>query len=153
MQKKDDKVVNKTGYKKAGQRKKDRNRFAKKVQMLNYAACAKNGKPFNYIQLAGMLPISFLAFTLLIGRKLGPKRGLLFFSFWLLASGRQWAKSILLFLTLRLPSRRGFVNPVLHSTRHGTWCNRAVAFESQWMKVVEFNLWQSPSPRDLLASN
>ena len=79
MQKKDDKVVNKTAYKKEGQRKKDRNRFAKKVQMLTYAACAKNGKPFYYIQLAGMLPISFLAFTLLIDRKPGQKQGLLVF--------------------------------------------------------------------------
>ena len=63
--------------------------------MLTYAAYAKNGKPFNYIQLAGMLPISFLAFNLLTGRKLGPKRGLFFF--WLLASGRQWAKPIAVF--------------------------------------------------------
>jgi len=38
MQEKDDKVVNKTVYKKEGQRKKDRNRFAKKVRMLAYAA-------------------------------------------------------------------------------------------------------------------
>ena len=57
MQKKDDKVGNKTAnikkVKKKKARGKDRNRFAKKVQILAFAQEWKTKKLFNYVRLVG----------------------------------------------------------------------------------------------------
>ena len=55
MQKKDDKVGNKTAIKKEKkrEREKDQNRFAKKVQILVFAHVLKTKKLFNYVRLVG----------------------------------------------------------------------------------------------------
>ena len=54
MQKKDDKMGNKTAYKRKGEKKtakKNGNRFAKKRSNFGLCACTKAKKLLNYIQL------------------------------------------------------------------------------------------------------